>query len=207
MDIFGTVLVAFFATLFPTTTTPVAETWECAEPLWEQGPKVESGVFRSKLTVTCKGEAQSGGGILSLEKHANQLILENAEEVHSGPIQKEYLSTPATWVDVTVKLEERITSRGENWVATDGLSLTQLFDSKKIVGEGVAAYIKDVDMGYYVETTREQNVYSIKLSVYTEVNKPPFISEKMFLKQATQEVEKQFEENKPKAMSEILSNL
>lgn len=186
----------------------------CEPAVWTDPAHLEENdtLFKGTVQVDCLFETLSGGGYPQLMAYLQQEVETNATTIHAGPEETIYKGLPGIYYDVTNDFEsegeETLTARGDTYIATDNtVRFLQDFFSKKVSGEGNAKYVKKMDMGYEINTTEDQFVYTIRITSTNHVKKPFLVPSGLFLDGAKNRIEKELVDSQQKLLTGIANNL
>lgn len=207
-------LVAIAMLLFPSfqpgsQTEPFA-LWSCDAERWVTPPVLDDGVFTGHLFSDCSFSEARGGGLVALDRmFLDQVIA--SQKVHGGPYRETYDGLPSVRYDVTVKNgdeSDSITMRQDAHVATDRVQRSVYATlSRKVEGEGMADYIRRVNIRIEILAGAVPGEYRLRASNLIQVDKPWFLPGGTFRSRAEKAHREQFVKVRDRMVAQIAGKL
>jgi hypothetical protein len=185
----------------------------CKNPVWVKRPQLKAGsLYLAAMSAECTVYPQLGGDLEKLQTYTIEQIRKEAT-VERGPIDGTFEGLPSKYLDatMTVKADQRskdsVTIKQDVNLATDKTSkLIWSSVSRNIVGSGNGAYLKKMDTRADVNKTSSRTEDSVVLSFYSEMEKPWFAPEGMFLNQMLKRMPEEFEKLRDRLVGDMSKN-
>ncbi len=181
----------------------------CAEPVWVVRPQRKTGaVYRASISAECLIAPDLGGDFETLRSFSIRQIREQAT-IERGPIDRTFEGLPSKYLDVTavIKGKNGVTIRQDVNLATDGsdrfISSTV---SRRISGTGYGAYLRKMDSRIDVYKTSIPTEDRVVMTAYSEMEKPWYAPEGMFLDELNQRVPTEFAKLRDRVALEMSQN-
>ena len=183
---------------------------DCREPAWVKKPRLKTGdVYLASMNTDCIVYPELGGNLEKLQAFSIEQIRSQAQ-INRGPIDTQFESLPSKYLDVTAVIRgknDTVTIQQDVNIATDNANrLISSTVSRKINGSGNGAYLKKLDTRIEVTKTAVKTEDRITITFYTEVQKPWFAPEGMFLSELEKRVPGEFSKLRDKVVTEISKN-
>jgi hypothetical protein len=160
------------------------------------------------MKATCLVYPQLGGDLEKLQAYTIEEIKKEAI-IERGPIDTTFEGIPSKYLDSTVviKGKDSVTIRNDVNVATD--TTTKLISStisRKVTGVGNGVYLKKLDSRVDVLKTAVTTEDKVTITFYSEVEKPWYAPEGMFLNEIESRVPGQFAKLRDKVVDQMSKN-
>lgn len=184
--------------------------YTCQSPSWETEPKAKSGsIYMAAMSTRCKLQPKLGGDFAKLQAFSVQQLKDRGQ-ILTGPIDENFEGLPSQFIQYklpikTPKLE--VTMWQDIHLATDGTTkFVSVTRSTKIQGKGNAEYLKKGDTRVVITKSSTRGEDIAELEFYTEVEKPWFAPEGIFVSKFKEMVPAQFAEVRDQLMQETVNN-
>ena len=181
----------------------------CRQPVWVRSPELKSGVvYLAAMSTECTVYPQLGGDLEKLQAFSIEQIRSQAQ-VDRGPIDATFEGMPSKYLDVLaiIKGRDSVSIQQDVNVATDKVTrLVSSTVSRKISGTGNGAYLKKLDSRIDVTKTSVKTEDRVVISFSTEVEKPWYAPEGMFLAEIEKRVPGEFAKLRDKVVEEMGKN-
>ena len=189
--------------------SPAPAGYACQEPAWVKAPQLKAGaVYLAAMSAECTVYPELGGDLEKLQAFSIEQIRSQAQ-VDRGPIDATFEGIPSKYLDVTAIIRGRDSVRIQQDVnvATDKATrLVSSTVSRKISGTGNGAYLKKLDSRIDVTKTAVKTEDRVVISFYTEIEKPWYAPEGMFLAEIEKRVPGEFAKLRDKVVEEMGKN-
>lgn len=184
--------------------------YTCQAPSWDTEPKAKGGsIYVAAMSTRCKLQPKLGGDFGKLQAFSIQQLKARGQ-ILTGPIDENFEGLPSQFIHYklpikTAKLE--VTMWQDIHLATDGTSkFVSVTRSTKIQGKGNAEYLKKGDTRVVITKSSTRGEDIAELEFYTEVEKPWFAPEGIFISKLKEMVPSQFAEVRDQVMQETVNN-
>jgi len=181
----------------------------CKSPVWVKRPVLIRGaVYAASMSADCAVYPQLGGDFAKLQAFSLDQLKKQGT-INSGPTDTTFEGLPSLYVDTTVviKGKDSATIRQDVQLATDReKKFISSTISKKISGTGYAEYLKKLDTRVEVLKTAVATEDASRVIFYTEMEKPWYAPEGMFINEILTRVPDQFTKLVNKVMEETSKN-
>lgn len=184
--------------------------YTCQAPSWETEPKAKGGsIYMAAMSTRCKLQPKLGGDFGKLQAFSIEQLKARGT-ILSGPIDENFEGLPSQFVQFklpikTAKLE--VTMWQDIHIATDGTTkFVSSTRSTKIQGKGNAEYLKKGDTRVVITKSSTRGEDIAELEFYTEIEKPWFAPEGIFISKFKEMVPDQFAEVRDQVMQETVNN-
>jgi hypothetical protein len=183
--------------------------YTCQAPVWIKRPQLKKGaVYLASMKATCLVYPQLGGDLEKLQAYTIEELKKEAT-IERGPIDTTFEGIPSKYLDSTVviKGKDSVTIRNDVNVATDNTTkLVSSTISRKITGVGNGVYLKKLDSRVDVLKTAVRTEDQVTITFYSEVEKPWYAPEGMFLNEIESRVPGQFAKLRDKVVDQMSKN-
>lgn len=215
------IFVGSMLTFFSGVQEPVSESsyvvpnYSCQDPVWTEPAQLieNDDYFTGALEANCTFETIAGVGYVGLKNSLIERLIAGAQKIHAGPEETVYEGMPNIRYDATIDLEEisqedKLTVRGDINIATNETDrLVQAIISKKVTGKGEAEYMRKMDVGYDITSAHRNNMYNIRITSSTLVERPWYAPAGMFLSTCIERSKEGIVNSEEKVITYIANNL
>lgn len=167
----------------------------CQPVEWVGKPAVVKDLFSGDLKAKCTFTQAAGGGIKAAVGSLED-ALAKSETIHKGPVNEVFENLDSIFYDVTRTTADSagtLTVRSENHLASDfSTKLISVTESKSVKGTSNMAFMRKLNGRLeLIETATGE--YEMLVTSHTEVAKPWYAPESMFLKEVSKKGKDSFE--------------
>jgi hypothetical protein len=184
--------------------------WNCGAVAWTPNSGLNGALFDGGLVSDCTVKGTKGTGFPTLQDFVVRKVTSESR-VNAGPNSETYVGLPGVKYDVTLTIKSSqgdVELRQDVHIATDNVNRL-VFDSfsTDVSGTGYAEYLKRLDVTIDVIKTAKAGTYTIHVGNATQIEKPWFAPEGMFLEKIKPAMEQKFREIRDQVVPQIADNL
>jgi hypothetical protein len=183
--------------------------YQCQAPVWVNRPQLKVGsVYLASMKADCMVYPELGGDFEKLQAYTIEEIKKEAT-IDRGPIDGTFEGLPSKFLDSTVviKGKDSVTIKNDVNIATDKVAkYVSATTSRKITGTGNGVYLKKLDSRVEVVRTAVKTEDKVTITFYSEVEKPWYAPEGMFLNEIETRVPGQFAKLRDKVVEQMGKN-
>jgi hypothetical protein len=183
--------------------------YQCQAPVWVKRPQLKVGaVYLASMKADCLVYPELGGDFEKLQAYTIEEIKKEAT-IDRGPIDGTFEGLPSKFLDSTVviKGKDSVTIKNDVNIATDKVAkFVSSTVSRKITGVGNGVYLKKLDSRVDVLKTVVKTEDKVTITFYSEVEKPWYAPEGMFLNEIESRVPGQFAKLRDKVVEKMGKN-
>ncbi|MEN9723256.1 MAG: hypothetical protein RJB38_1242 [Pseudomonadota bacterium] len=181
----------------------------CQKPQWLKRPQPKSGsIYLASMSAECLVYPELGGDFEKLRAFSIEQ-LRSRSTIERGPVDVTFEGLPSKYLDVTVKISGKnaTTIRQDVNLATDQhTKFVSSSLSRRIDGTGYGAYLKKVDTRVDVTKTEVKTEDRVVVTFYSEVEKPWYAPEGVFLSEIESRVPGEFAKLRDQVVGEMAKN-
>ena len=184
--------------------------WNCNDVTWTPNSGLTGSNFYGEMMSDCTVKATKGTGFPTLEQFVIKKVTTEST-VNEGPTAETYLNMPGVKYDVSLTFKTSngdINLKEDVHVATDKQNKLAFHSfSTDVSGTGYAEYLKRLDVVIDVTKVDMNGNYGIKIDSVTQIDKPWFAPDEMFLEKVKPAMEQKFREIRDQVVPQMADNL
>ena len=184
--------------------------WNCSDVAWSPDSGLHDSLFDGELLSDCTLKATKGTGFPTLEQYVIQKVTTESK-VTAGPTDETYQGMRGVLYDVLLAFKTSqgdINIREDVHVATDKETKLAFHSfSTDVSGTGYAQYLKKLNVVIDVSKVDQAGNYIVKIDSVTQIEKPWFAPEGMFLEKIKPAMEQKFREIRDQIVPQMADHL